>query len=150
MHIIEDMLIYSRIDPFDGENTGKLEGGSAMKAVKPRGYGGILVLFVFACLLLAGSQRLIALSDTPKEIPDLSGREAWFCAAPTAAQEQLPDGQKGSRVDGEKSIAVASGQWKQQVEAISTRCDANGNILPGNGRYMKAVYQAFPLGDGFA
>lgn len=62
MHIIEDMLIYSRIDPFDGENTGKLEGGSAMKTVKPRGYGGILVLFVFACLLLAGSQRLIALS----------------------------------------------------------------------------------------
>lgn len=74
MHIIEDMLIYSRIDPFDGENTGKLEGGSAMKAVKPRGYGGILVLFVFACLLLAGSQRLIASGDTPKEIPDLSGR----------------------------------------------------------------------------
>lgn len=66
-----------------------------MKTVKPRGYGGILVLFVFACLLLAGSQRLIASSDTPKEIPDLSGREAWFCAAPTAAQEQLPDGQKG-------------------------------------------------------
>ena len=121
-----------------------------MKSIRSRTYSGILILFAFACLLLAGSQRLIASSDEPRELSDLSGREAWFCAAPTAAQEQLPDGQNGSRVDGEKSIAVASGQWKQQVEAISTRCDANGNILPGNGRYMKAVYQAFPLGDGFA
>ena len=53
MHIIEDMLIYGRIDPFDGENTGKLEGGSAMKAVKPRGYGGILVLCVPAACWFA-------------------------------------------------------------------------------------------------
>ena len=121
-----------------------------MRYAKLHGYSGILILFVFACLLLAGSQRLIASSDTPRDFPDLSGREAWFCAAPTAAQEQLSDKQADSRAGGEKSAAVASEQWKQQAETFPAQCDANGNVLPGNGRYMKAAYQAFPLGDGFA
>ncbi len=121
-----------------------------MKSIRSRTYSGILILFAFACLLLAGSQRLIASSDEPRELSDLSGREAWFCAAPTAVQEPQPGQQSDSRVGGEKSVAVVSEQWKQQAEALSTRCDSNGNVLPGNGRYMKAVYQAFPLGDGFA
>lgn len=54
VHIIEDMLIYSRIDPFDGENIGKLEGGSAMKAVEAawirRHFGSFS--FLPACCLL--------------------------------------------------------------------------------------------------
>lgn len=121
-----------------------------MKSAGMRVYSGILILFAFLCLMLAGSQRLIASSNLPKEFPDLSGREAWFCAAPTAEREQQPGQQNDSRTNGEKRMAVSSEQWKQQTEVLSARCDANGNVLPGSGRYMKAVYQVFPLGDGFA
>ena len=121
-----------------------------MKSTKLRISSGIVILFAFSCLLLAGSQRLIASSDMPKNFTDLSGREAWFCAAPTAEQEQQAGQQNDSRTNGEKRTAVASEQWKQQTETLSAQCDANGNVLPGGGRYMKAVYQAFPLGDGFA
>lgn len=121
-----------------------------MKSARPHAFSGVLILFAFACLLLAGSQRLIASSDKPKDFADLSGREAWFCAVPTAAQEQLPEGQSVSRASSEKRAAVPSERWNRQAGRLVARCDANGNVLSGNGRYMKAVYRAFPLGDGFA
>ena len=38
----------------------------------------------------------------------------------------------------------------QRAAALLQRRDANGNILPGSESYMKTVYRAFPLGDGFA
>ena len=96
-----------------------------MKAKGSRVCSGAIVLFVFVCLLLAGAGRLIASEGDGQRMPDLSQRQAWLCAAPNAAQEPLTD-------------------------ARLQRRDANGNILPGSESYMKTVYRAFPLGDGFA
>ena len=108
-----------------------------MKAKGSRVCSGAIVFFVFVCLLLAGAGRLIASEGDGQRIPDLSQRQAWLCAAPNAA-------------GGEHRFAFSANREGQRAAALLQRRDANGNILPGSESYMKTVYRAFPLGDGFA
>ena len=121
-----------------------------MKAKGSRVCSGAIVLFVFVCLLLAGAGRLIASESDAQHMPDLSQRQAWLCAAPNAAQEPLTDARQEIRPGGEHRFAFSANREGQRVAALLQRCDANGNILPGSESYMKTVYRAFPLGDGFA
>ena len=121
-----------------------------MKARGSRLYSGAVVLFVFVCLLLAGAGRLIASENDSQSLPDLSQREAWFCAAPNVVQEPLTGVQSEARPCGEQRPALSAERDGQSAEALLQRRDANGNILPGSESYMKTVYRAFPLGDGFA
>ena len=114
-----------------------------MKAKGSRVCSGAIVFFVFVCLLLAGAGRLIASEGDGQRMPDLSQRQAWLCAAPNAAQEPLTDARQEIRPGGEHRFAFSANREGQ-------RRDANGNILPGSESYMKTVYRAFPLGDGFA
>ena len=83
-------------------------------------------------------------------VPDLSQRQAWLCAAPNAAQEPLTDARREIRPGGEHRFAFSANREGQRAAALLQRRDANGNILPGSESYMKTVYRAFPLGDGFA
>ena len=83
-------------------------------------------------------------------MPDLSQRQAWLCAAPNAAQEPLTDARQEIRPGGEHRFAFSANREGQRAAALLQRRDANGNILPGSESYMKTVYRAFPLGDGFA
>ena len=112
-----------------------------MKAKGSRVCSGAIVLFVFVCLLLAGAGRLIASEGQ---------RQAWLCAAPNAAQEPLTDARQEIRPGGEHRFAFSANREGQRAAALLQRRDANGNILPGSESYMKTVYRAFPLGDGFA
>lgn len=121
-----------------------------MRTRGSRLYSGAVVLFVFVCLLLAGAGRLIGSENDSPSLSDLSQREAWLCAAPNAAQEPLPGAQGGTYPSGEQRLALSDGREIQSAEALLQRRDANGNILPGSESYMKTVYRAFPLGDGFA
>ena len=121
-----------------------------MKAKGSRVCSGAIVLFVFVCLLLAGAGRLIASEGDGQRMPDLSQRQAWLCAAPNAAQEPLTDARQEIRPGGEHRFAFSANREGQRAAALLQRRDANGNILPGSESYMKTVYRAFPLGDGFA
>ena len=115
-----------------------------MKARGSRVCSGAIVLFVFVCLLLAGAGRLIASEGDGQHMPDLSQRQAWLCAAPNA------DARQEIRPGGEHRFAFSANREGQRAAALLQRRDANGNILPGSESYMKTVYRAFPLGDGFA
>ena len=121
-----------------------------MKAKGSRVCSGAIVLFVFVCLLLAGVGRLIASESDGQHMADLSQRQAWLCAAPNAAQEPLTDARQEIRPGGEHRFAFSANREGQRAAALLQRRDANGNILPGSESYMKTVYRAFPLGDGFA
>ena len=121
-----------------------------MKARGSRICSGAIVLFVFVCLLLAGAGRLISSESDGQRMPDLSQRQAWLCAAPNAAQEPLTDARQEIRPGGEHRFAFSANREGQRAAALLQRRDANGNILPGSESYMKTVYRAFPLGDGFA
>lgn len=121
-----------------------------MKAKGSRVCSGAIVFFVFVCLLLAGAGRLIASESDGQRMADLSQRQAWLCAAPNAAQEPLTDARQEIRPGGEHRFAFSANRKGQRAAALLQRRDANGNILPGSESYMKTVYRAFPLGDGFA
>ena len=108
-----------------------------MKAKGSRVCSGAIVFFVFVCLLLAGAGRLIASEGDGQRISDLS-------------QRPLTDARQEIRPGGEHRFAFSANREGQRAAALLQRRDANGNILPGSESYMKTVYRAFPLGDGFA
>ena len=89
-----------------------------MKRVSWRAYLGCLAFFIFACLLLSGAQRLIAVDR--------------------------------QSVQAETERVICSRSEYSVHERMQRQSDANGNILSGRSSYLRAVYQAFPLGDGFA
>lgn len=121
-----------------------------MKLRLSRAYGGVIVLFVFACLLLAGAGRLIESETASESLTDLSQRQAWLCAAPSFAQEQLPGAQSEARLGEDHRLAASEKEKVHNAGLLLLRSDANGNVLLGSESYLKTVYRAFPLGDGFA
>ena len=103
------------------------------------------VIFVFACLLLSGGYRLIGHEEGMEgRIESVSAVTAAFSAVPAPQSEtgQAP-------VDG-TAVHRAAMVPPPDCAVIPARvvCDANGNVL-GSLSYLRAVYQAFSLGDGF-
>ena len=131
--------------------THQLKGGEQrMKRVSWRTYMGCFAFFVFACLLLSGAQRLIAADKTSVQTETLSCREAWLCSAPSSAQDQQTSRQRSDRAYGDSERVIHSQSEYSVYGRMQRRSDANGNVLSGRNSYLRAVYQAFPLGDGFA
>ena len=103
------------------------------------------MLFAFVCLLLQGGGRLIAGGEEPViPVRPVSAIRAVLCNAP--AQQR----QTGTEV-----IKSAAAKRMQAESAPDHRelnhtvlSDANGNVLAGR-TYMRTVYQAFTLDDGF-
>lgn len=121
-----------------------------MKRVSWRAYLGCLAFFVFACLLLSGAQRLIAVDGQSVQAETLNCREAWLCSTLSSAQNQRSSQQESERAYGDAERVICSQSEYSVHERMRRRSDANGNILSGRSSYLRAVYQAFPLGDGFA
>lgn len=103
-----------------------------------------LCLTLFACLLLSGSQRLIASGeDRPSSAPVTT----YLCGAPAYAAQADRQDDCRARWEGRAAEAVQA----LLVCALSGACsDANGNVLTSAVSYLRTVYQAFALGDGFA
>jgi len=104
--------------------------------------------FTFVCLLLSGSSRLIAGPDDAVEPIRLS--DSWFAASltcPAAAHEQLI-AENGTQKNRPLSAAAVRLMIDETVPS-APQTDANGNVLLQQS-YMRTVYQAFALGDGFA
>lgn len=101
----------------------------------------------FACLAVSGASRLFAGHENGGEHhDDVQTVQAWLSDAQTPlqganeAQRQQPSREKATVPERAASITASLPR---------VRCDANGNVL-GALSYMRAVYQVFSLGDGFA
>ena len=121
-----------------------------MKRVSWRMMMGGFAVFVFACLLLSGAQRLIAFDRQNASADAPSCREAWLCSMPSSAQNQQTSRQRGEKAYGDAERTVYPQNEYAEHERMQRRSDANGNVLSGGNSYLHAVYRAFPLGDGFA
>ena len=104
------------------------------------------VLFIFGCLLLSGGWRLVG----------SRAQEESMQVRPFATIRAVLSGAIASRT--ETGMAVRRDQSAQRMQPVPAPqesilihrvlSDANGNVLAGK-TYMRAVYQAFVLGDGF-
>ena len=106
----------------------------------------LAVIFVFACLLLSGGWRLIGHEgeEAPVQMADVPMIATAFSAAPAPLCEMgLEPVCKSETIRDARQEAPGSA-----AHAARVVCDANGNVLSGRS-YLRAVYQAFSLGDGF-
>jgi len=104
------------------------------------------MLFVFACLLLGGGWRLIGGEPSDDSIPvrPYTAIRAALSQAPAGVQEGISQMRRVvcmQRMHGSPAKGI-------QVLSRAVTSDANGNVLAA-GTYMRAVYQAFALDDGF-
>ena len=107
-----------------------------------------MTLLAFSCLLLMGGSRLIAMPDEAASaiLPSESWMEASLtCPPPQPAQNVLAEGEEEGRI--RCSFPVCVDNTGNEMRFLSDT-DANGNIIR-HASYMRAVYQAFALGDGF-
>ena len=104
------------------------------------------VIFVFVCLLLSGGSRLIGHEDEviPVQMADVSGVPSAFSAAPAPLCEMGLE-----PICKSETIRDARADTPDcSLPCARVICDANGNVISGTS-YLRAVYQAFSLGDGF-
>ena len=104
------------------------------------------LIFVFACLLLTGGERLIGHEgeENPAPARSVSTVSAALCAmpAPVAQSGHVP----ARETDGQRMVITRAEEGSLPRSFVLS--DANGNVI-SCGTYMHAVYQAFTLGDGF-
>ncbi len=105
-----------------------------------------LICFAFSVLLLSGGARLIGSRESEKAVPIQAQtivRAAWI-SAPAPREETGAPQQRGQSVQRQETAAVPESPVPHRPEA----CDANGHVLKSRS-YLRTVYQAFTLGDGF-
>lgn len=107
----------------------------------------LLCLFAFSCVLVSGAGRLIG-CETPKPdrgrgVADISA--ALRCAPAPQMQEAGAPGQ--TQCGGSHRETACPQAGLSPARAVC--CDANGNILSAQS-YLRTVYRAFALSDGFA
>lgn len=99
----------------------------------------------FVCLLLSGAPRLIASGEETADAPAIAVQSAALSAparedGPDAAGQTQTGAGRGERVTEPASLVAPA------MPAL--RRDANGNVL-AHESYLRTVYRAFSLGDGF-
>ncbi|MGN0774037.1 MAG: hypothetical protein ACI4MP_09650 [Candidatus Ventricola sp.] len=106
----------------------------------------LLICFAFIGLLLSGGSRLISTRDGENAMPEQADSlvRAAFVSAPA------PQAETGTAHPREHSVQRRASAPAPENLILNTLavCDANGNVLEGQ-PYLRAVYQAFALGDGF-
>lgn len=106
----------------------------------------LLVCFAFIGLLLGGGSRLIGTQGEENAMPERPDSlvRAAFVSAPAPKAET---GTSHPRVHSVQRHTQAPAPESLTLNTLAV-CDANGNVLKGRS-YLRAVYQAFALGDGF-
>lgn len=107
------------------------------------------IAVAFVCLLLSGASRLIGHSPAASACPPPSAaQDVYLCSAPASTQET--DARSGRSLLPESPWARRDPPQPCRPGAMPAAVrDANGNVLLSK-TYVRAVYQAFALGDGFA
>lgn len=107
----------------------------------------LLCLFAFSCVLVSGAGRLIGCEipqpDCGRAIPAVSA--ALRC--PPAPRTEDPGTPGQSQRSGSHREAACPAAGLFPLHAVC--CDANGNVLSAQS-YLRTVYRAFALSDGFA
>lgn len=148
MHIIEGMHDGAARGCANIEVQIKKRGGTGVKKVDIRPYVLTLMGVAFVCLLLSGAPRLFAGDEPAVPLGPPIVRAARLCSPP--AREQESGAQPARALGPGARIAMENHPFScLGLAAGQVRRDANGNVLAACS-YMRAVYQAFPLGDGFA
>ena len=104
------------------------------------------MLFVFACVILSGGWRLVGGQPQADLIPARNYVQIRAVLSPAPAQPS----QSVSlvrRENGMQRMPVAPTPVNRTLYH-SIASDSNGNVIAA-GTYMRAVYQAFTLDDGF-
>ncbi|HIS94139.1 MAG TPA: hypothetical protein IAC19_00035 [Candidatus Ventricola gallistercoris] len=107
------------------------------------------ITMVFLCVLLSGASRLVGHTAAERPCsPPSAAQKAYLCSAPATVQET--DGQSGRSLLPESPWARSNPPQPCRLNGMPAAVrDANGNVLLSQ-TYLRAVYQAFALGDGFA
>lgn len=104
------------------------------------------VFFVFALLLVSGGPRLIGhANEYDAALTEVS---VPLCAVLSRAPQRPEEtglGEQGTPMIQRRSVSCVSHEMRPQRHVVS---DANGNVIRCQS-YLRAVYQAFSLGDGF-
>ena len=106
----------------------------------------LFICFAFVCLLLGGGSRLIGVQAEEEAMPEQAASlmRAAFVSAP-APQAETGTAHQREQVAQRHAQAPAP---ENRILNILAQCDANGNVLESLS-YLRTVYQAFALGDGF-
>lgn len=105
-----------------------------------------LCAFAFLCVALGGAPRLIAAGADGEPLPSAAPVKACLTAADASAvAASEADRPAPSRED----ALPLQADRPDALSLARVRRDANGNVLAARS-YLRAVYQAFALGDGFA
>ena len=104
------------------------------------------MLFAFACLIASGGWRLVAGYGEGQLMPDRPYAQirTVISAAPANPSQTVSPVQRESGVQRMHTAPAPDNRILTQ----SAESDSNGNVLAA-GTYMRAVYQAFALDDGF-
>lgn len=101
---------------------------------------------MFVLLLLGGGRRLIGSQDAPQaSVPRPALVRAAWVSAPATREETH---HVGERAPATQRIGVMHAP-ENRTPVRRALSDANGNVLASR-TYLRTVYQAFALGDGFA
>lgn len=106
----------------------------------------VCMLFVFVCLLLSGGWRLVG-SEEENNLIRIRPVASVRAVLTSPSEQRIPTGSviRKGMID-ERIHAVAIQDHLRLTRLVQS--DANGNVLAGR-TYMRAVYQAFVLDDGF-
>ena len=106
----------------------------------------VCVLFVFVCLLLSGGSRLIG-SDVQVDPMPARSFASIRAVLSSPVERHAETGCAPGRSQSTQRVQINPAPENRSLQRIAL-CDANGNVI-GEKTYMRAVYQAFVLGDGF-
>ena len=104
----------------------------------------VCVMFAFACLMASGGWRLVAGQEPLIEQRPYAQIRAVISAAPAQPSQTAAVARRDS---GTQRLHIAPAPENRTLNH-SVESDSNGNVLAA-GTYMRAVYQAFALDDGF-
>lgn len=109
---------------------------------------GALCSVAFILLLCGGAGRLIAGEKAERAVSPPRTVAAFLTEAHAGAQSA--ERERARPMGGERRERPVSGLSPARSRAtLLQRSDANGRVLSGRS-YLREVYEAFTLGDGFA
>ena len=124
------------------------KGGGTMKKALWQKLLLSFAVITFSCLLISGGSRLIATPDKPS-LP-IAPASSWMRASVSCPPQESHEQAFAQKTQTCRLLADAPVSHEEKINGVHLPyTDSNGNILR-HASYMRAVYQAFALSDGFA
>ena len=105
-----------------------------------------LCALALVCIAISGAPRLIAGEEDAPPSASTVAAQAYLTQA---SQESVPQSAPRAETRVRGSAQAAQSARLGVMPLLALRRDANGNVLAAQASYLRAVYWAFALGDGF-